>query len=455
MTRAVFYHPPVENIPLLTLPLAFLHLATALEGTPHTLTLVDGRVEPDPIGRLLNQVRDSDLLLVTSMPGSQIAAALHACRAVRAVAPELPIFWGGPLPSVDPERTVASPFVSGVIVGRGEFTIADLLHSYRDDAALSRIPNLWFKNRRGEVVRGPRQSFSDQKPRPPNFGLLKDVDPYVCQTRRSRRMLDYISSFGCVHHCAFCCEPVVAGSRWSGMDAGVLVEQVRALVARYGIDGILFQDAKFVADRKRLVEFCRGLIDSQTRVNWISTACSTDIPSLHERGILKLMRDSGCEQLFIGAEAASRETLQKYKKSVEAEGVYRVAKLLWEEYSILPHFSYVISYPIEDMEQVKKTLYLHQSICEIVGAPTGELGLYNPVPQTEFFQTYQHHFKTPATLDEWSGFSYFGQQLYKNPSPELERLLFQHHIKIRRMFPKVESYKTFDVWQERYHLQPA
>jgi hypothetical protein len=105
------------------------------------------------------------------------------------------------------------------------------------------------------------------------------------------------------------------------------------------------------------------------------------------------------------------------------------------------------------MDQVKKTLHLHQSICEIVSAPTGELGIYNPVAQTSFFQEYQHHFHVPETLSDWSKFNYFGQNMYKTPSSELQKILFQHHVKIRRMFPNVESYKTFDVWQEQY--QPS
>jgi radical SAM superfamily enzyme YgiQ (UPF0313 family) len=237
------------------------------------------------------------------------------------------------------------------------------------------------------------------------------------------------------------------------MDADVLVDEVKTLIARFGIDGILFQDAKFVTDQSRLISFCTALIENNIKINWIATACGTDIFPFHNKGILKLMRDSGCEQLFIGAEAASRETLSKYRKTVEGEDTYRMAKLLWEEYDILPHFSYVLSYPIEDMEQVQRTLHLHQSVCEIVNAPTGELGIYNPVPQTPFYEQYQHHFHAPPTMDGWAEFNYFSQSLYKNRSSELETMLFRHQVKIRRMFPKLESYKTFDVWQEQYQHQ--
>jgi len=77
------------------------------------------------------------------------------------------------------------------------------------------------------------------------------------------------------------------------------------------------------------------------------------------------------------------------------------------------------------------------------------------VPQTPFFAQYQHHFLAPPTLEGWSQFSYSSQKLYRNPSAALEKMLFRHHVKIHRMFPGIESYKTFDVWQERYHAAPV
>ena len=449
MTHAVFYHPPIKNIPLTTAPLAFLHLATPIADGPHSLTLVDGRVEDDPVGALLDALSDAEVMLVSAMPGSQIATALDACAAARERYPELPIFWGGPHPSVAPESTISSPLVSGVLVGRGEFTINDILSHYADPVAASEIPNFIFKDRAGEIHRGPLVRFGRRPPNPPDFQLLSGVEPYVCQTRRSRRMIDYISSFGCPHRCTFCSEPITSGSLWSCMDAETLVNEIVKLKLLFGIDGILFQDAKFVTDKRRLVDFCMLLIDSDVSVNWMATICSTDIPAFERDGVLDLMQRSGCEQVFIGAEAAAAETLEQYRKSVEAEGTYRIAKLLWEQYDILPHFSYIIGYPMENMDQVTATLALRQSICELVGAPTGELGLYNPVEGSSYAAANAHHFRFPTSLEDWSDFSYSSQTLYANPSRELDQLLFRHNVKLRRMFPSMDHHKTYDIWQNQ------
>jgi radical SAM superfamily enzyme YgiQ (UPF0313 family) len=448
-TRALFYHPPIKNMPLLTMPLAYLHLATALKGSGHRMELLDGRLEAEPVSRLLERLPEVDVLLISAMPGSQIESALEACAAARAIRPELPIFWGGPFPSVAPELTLASPLVSGVLPGRGEFVIKRILDSWRHPAMLAGIPNMLLKSQEGTVLRGPRELFAQRKPLLPDPGLLGSIEPYLCQTRRSKRMMDYISSFGCPHRCSFCSEPVTSGSKWSCLEADELVDEIQRLIERYGIDGILFQDAKFVTDRERLKRFCRRLIESGTRINWIATACSTDIFVFEKDGTLALMREAGCEQLFIGAEAASRETLRKYRKTVTSEGTYQVARILWEGHGIWPHFSYVLGYPVEELEHIKRTLELHQAICELVQAPTGELGIYNPVPGSAFLETYKQHFHVPESLEGWGKFNYYSQDLHKAPSAELTRLLFQHHVKIRRMFPGVEAYKTFDVWQER------
>jgi radical SAM superfamily enzyme YgiQ (UPF0313 family) len=451
MTRAVFYHPPILRSPLTTLPLAYLHLATPLRDTAHRIELVDGRLEADPIAALLGRLDDADLLLVSAMPGSQIETGLAACAAARRARPDLPIWWGGPHPSVAPEITASSPLVSGVIVGRGEFVIGELLEAVADGPdALLRVPNTVFRDARGALSRGPGVSFADRPPAPPDLGLLASVEPYLCQTRCSNRMLDYISSFGCPHRCTFCSEPVTSGARWSCMDAATLVGEIAGFVARYRIDGLLFQDAKFVTDRPRLVDICRGLIRAAPGIHWMATACTTDVDSLHADGTLALMRDAGCEQLFIGAEAATAETLRLYRKTVTADGTYRTAKLLWSEYGILPHFSYVLGYPVEDLDRIQQTLALHEAICELVGRPTGELGIYNPVVGTKFLAQNAHHFHVPEDLEGWGRFDYYGQGLQRTPSKELSRLLFQHHVKVRRKYPHVAAHQTLDVWQLRH-----
>ena len=450
MARAVFFHPPIRNIPLLTLPLAFLHLATGLDGTRHRIRLVDGRLEPDPIGALLEALPGADVLLVTTMPGSQVEGAVAACTAARQAHPDLPIVWGGTLPSLEPATTLRSGLATAVMVGRCDRKLAAVLDALDGIIDRADIPDVWWQSPQGPPVQGPAGRRERQPPRRPRLDLLASVEPYICQTRNSRRMLDYISSFGCPHLCTFCSEPMTSGGSWSAMDADILVDAVADTVDAHGLDGVLFQDAKFTAHEKRLVAFCNGLLERDVNINWIATACGADIQRFHANGVLKLMRRAGCEQLFIGAEAASPDTLAEYRKTVDGEESFVVAELLWNRYGILPHYSYVIGHPIESLDQVQQTLDLHEAVCDLVGAPTGELGYYAPVPGTAFLRKHIEHFNVPDTLIGWARFNYFTQDLHKKPSKALAQRVFAHHLKIRRKYPHIESYVSFDVWQEQY-----
>ncbi|MCX7746876.1 MAG: B12-binding domain-containing radical SAM protein [Clostridia bacterium] len=445
--KALFYHPPIENNPLTTMPLAYLYLATSLKQTGHQLELIDARVVKNSIDVLHHKLEGKDVMLVTAMPGSQISSALSACKAVKEVYPKLRIIWGGSHVSLDPKRSIASEYVDMVILGRGDGIIKHIFDCLWDFEKMKEIPNLLYKDENGEVIETKRENGMHKKLNPPDFDLLDSIEPYVCQTRRSKRMIDYLSSFGCPHKCTFCCEPIISGSKWNAIHANELVEHILDLKNKYGIDGVLFQDANFVADRRRLRDFCNLLIEKNVKVNWISTARTSDIEEFHNKGTLKLMQESGCEMLFMGAEAAAEDTIQKYQKGIQPFDTLGIAELLWKEYHIFPHFSYVISFPIEDMDAVRKTLDLRLSVSKIVSAPTGELGFYNPTPGTLFLEENKEFFDVPDTLEGWSRFDFLKQNLYKNPSKELNGVVLKHHITLQRLFPNVKSFMIFDIWQ--------
>ena len=152
--------------------------------------------------------------------------------------------------------------------------------------------------------------------------------------------------------------------------------------------------------------------------------------------------------LFIGAEAADETTIKKYNKKIQPLTSLDVATLLWEEYGIFPHYSYVISYPIEDLTSVRRTLELRLSVSKLVGAPTGELGFYNPTVGTSFLEEYKEFFNIPNTFDEWEKFNFLKQDLYKKPSKKLNNIIMKHHIQLIKMFPDVEAKMIFDIWQK-------
>src|SRR5437867_2369151 len=101
------------------LPLSIMALGAVLEGREE-YALVDGNLEPDPVGAILALLRrpgGRHLFGVTVMPGPQLENATADSRAVRRALPEIPIVWGGYFPSDHPDVCLTSDCVDYVVRG--------------------------------------------------------------------------------------------------------------------------------------------------------------------------------------------------------------------------------------------------------------------------------------------------------------------------------------------------
>src|SRR5919197_6644269 len=128
--RAVFH----------TMPLALLAVGSALDCERYDVRIVDGRLERDPVRRVLQETADAVCLGATVLTGAPIRDALLVSRAAKAVRPDLPVIWGGWHPSLFPTETLAEPSVDITVQGQGELTFVELvdrLASGQDSAGVA------------------------------------------------------------------------------------------------------------------------------------------------------------------------------------------------------------------------------------------------------------------------------------------------------------------------------
>src|SRR5262245_27965954 len=96
----VLYNPwstPSKKRPL---PMSLLAVAAMLEGE-YDYEIVDGNLEPDPVGRIAELGRTRKLIAIgiTVMPGPQLNHAVADSQCLKAALPGVPIAWGGYFPS--------------------------------------------------------------------------------------------------------------------------------------------------------------------------------------------------------------------------------------------------------------------------------------------------------------------------------------------------------------------
>src|SRR5882762_4330922 len=101
--RIVLYNP---RAPFFTMPLALIAVGSAIDRERYDVAIVDGRLEADPVARVVEATRDALCLGVSVLTGTPIRDALAVTRAVRCAHPRCRIVWGGWHPSLFPVDTL-------------------------------------------------------------------------------------------------------------------------------------------------------------------------------------------------------------------------------------------------------------------------------------------------------------------------------------------------------------
>src|SRR5689334_21767877 len=101
------------------MPLSLVAVGSYLDPARYDVRIVDGRLEPDPVGAVLAQVEGAACLGLSVLTGAPLQDALDVTHAVRERHPDLPLVWGGWHPSLFPRETVAEAGIWAAVFGQG------------------------------------------------------------------------------------------------------------------------------------------------------------------------------------------------------------------------------------------------------------------------------------------------------------------------------------------------
>ena len=392
--RAVFH----------TMPLALLAVGSTIDPERYDVRIVDGRLEADPVGRVVEESRDAVCLGATVLTGAPIRDALLVSRAVKAARPELPVIWGGWHPSLFPTETLDEPSVDITVQGQGEQTFVELvdqLASGKDSAGVagtsSRVD--------GKPVQHPPRALQPMDSFPSANYELIPVEQYFAL--KSERQLDYISSTGCHFRCAYCADPFVYGRRWVGLSPDRVGEDVEALWRRYHFTDLAFQDETYFTFEKRVVAVAEEFLRRGLRFTWTATLRADQADRLGE-GVLALCKRSGLRRVMIGVESGSQEMLDWMSKDIKVEQVIAAADQC-RRYRIGAIFPFIVGFPSETPESVEATLRLVKRLRSMSPSFETPIFYYQPYPGSRIAaDVVRAGYRLPQTLDEWAEFDFVG-----------------------------------------------
>jgi len=381
--RIVLYNP---RAPFFTMPLALMAVGSALDRSRYEVTLVDGRIERDPLARVLQTTDGALCLGISVLTGMPIRDALAATAAVRARHPRCRIVWGGWHPSLFPAETLKEAGVDAVVVGQGEEAFAELVDRFAagDDSAC------------GVAPQRPTRDINDFPEH--DYGLIA-VERYFALKRE--RQLDYITSQGCRFRCTFCSDPTVYGRAWFGLQPARVGAELQRLWQRHHFTDVGFQDETFFTQPQRVAAIADEIRRRELRFTWMATMRGDQGARLDEH-VLLACRQSGLRRVMIGLESGSQEMLDWMKKDLKLEQVFVTAEKC-RRYGIAVLFNLIVGFPDETPESVASTLAAAKALRAL--GPDFQVAVfyYRPYPGTPITDALARRgHPLPRRLDEWA-----------------------------------------------------
>ena len=354
-------------------PLGMEYIAAALEARGHRVALADLRFS----GSLAAEIR-------RARPGIVGIAAMHAletdevtalARAVRALAPGIPIVVGGHTAAAYPDPFLVSE-VAAVVVDDGERALPAACDAIDRREPLAAVPGLALRDRNGGVVRtggAAREFVLDDVPLPARRHVAPWRRQYACLAHRPAWLVE--TARGCPFRCSFC-------SIWQLHQRAVRERSIDAVCRDFASvgDHVFVADDLFWHHPPRSLELARELRRRGVRKQWILVQSRTDLVGRHPE-LLEAWRPLAREfDVFFGLEAATDEGLDRLVKDATVDETMRgVAVAREQAYGVTGNFVIDPAWTEADFERLWAFVERHELF-------QAGFTILTPLPGTAYFE---------------------------------------------------------------------
>jgi len=290
-----------------------------------------------------------------SVASASFSYTLKIAKMVKAHS-KVPIIFGGPHPTVDPESTLTHPLVDMICIGEGEEALVELVNEMEKDGDTTRIANIWCKFN-GQIFR------NSVRPLIQDLDSLPFPDREALAPRIYSKGLNVITSRGCPYHCSYCIEDYMhhlyrgKGRQLRFRDISRIIEELRVAAKRYEAKLIIFSDETFTAHRKRCIEFCH-YYEKEIGVPFL---CQTRANTV-DRETLKALKSAGCIGVHIGIEAGNDYLRNEIlERGLSRETIINAFALAMEAGLNTSSFN-MVGAPFETEETIWETIKLNREV---------------------------------------------------------------------------------------------
>lgn len=334
-----------------SVPLGLLSIASYLESKGHEVKIYDRTVDKTKAEKVFSDFAPG-LVGISVMSYKSIKDALYLADLINDMS--IPVFVGGPLPSVLVKQTLKHKSIKGVSLGEGEETWAELAAAYEESSPnLNTIKGIAFNDSDGEVVYTEERDFVNLADLPALNWELLNVPKYFQTSYGCEKMLYLYAAKGCPYSCTFCYNKNFHKCVYRKRPLEVLLDEISHLVRTYGMDGVYFADELWCRNRKEMYDICEKLKSLNLDFVW---GCQTRI-GLFEEEDFSYMYKCGCRWIFFGIESGSKAVLERINKKIRYDKIAETFKAC-RKANIACIGSFIAGFPDETEDELRETVAL-------------------------------------------------------------------------------------------------
>lgn len=284
----------------------------------------------------------------------------------------IPIFIGGPHPTVSPESIFETELIDGLCIGEGEFVLLELIEKLSKGENIQSINGLWVRQKRKIIKNRIRPLLSDLDNLPfSDWRIFSDeaIYNYPC----------FSFSRGCPFNCHYCINPALKDIYKDDpkyiriKSAKRAIAEIKDKKKKYNLKIINFDDDVFIKDKRWLMEFCSLYKDEIG----IPFNCNARVENI-DAEICSLLKDAGANMVGIGVESGDFYIRERILNRPITDGqiirAFRIARAA----GLNTYAFNMIGIPNETADSFRKTIALNQQL-----SPDGlQLSIFFPFPGT-------------------------------------------------------------------------